>query len=140
RLWDVASGECAGPPLQHRGLVYAIAFSPDGKAVLTGAHDRTARLWDATTGRPLGPPFRHDGNIFSVAFSPDGRSCATAADDGTARLWKVPVPMEGEVERITLWIQVMTGLELDSGGGVHVLDAETWEQRRWHLEELGGPP
>ena len=36
----------------------AVAFSPDGKTVLTGSGDRTARLWDAATGRPIGRPWR----------------------------------------------------------------------------------
>jgi len=48
--------------------------------------------------------------------------------------------MEGEVERISLWIQVMTGSELDASGTVRVLDAKTWNQRRSRLGEFGGPP
>ena len=34
----------------HTGMVYSVAFSPDGKRVLTGSRDNTARVWDATTG------------------------------------------------------------------------------------------
>jgi tetratricopeptide (TPR) repeat protein len=64
-----------------------VAFSPDGKTVLTGSEDRTARLWDATTGRPLGPPMTHLGQVDSVAFSPDGKTVLTGSGDKTARLW-----------------------------------------------------
>ena len=33
---------------------YAVAFSPDGKTVLTGSFDKTARLWTAAEGNPIG--------------------------------------------------------------------------------------
>ncbi|MBI3818319.1 MAG: hypothetical protein HY286_06470 [Planctomycetes bacterium] len=32
---------------RHKSVVAFSAFSPDGKSVVTGSHDRTARLWDA---------------------------------------------------------------------------------------------
>ena len=71
----------------HESPVDAAAFSPDGKIVLTGGDDATARLWDAATGRPIGQPIRHEGVVTSVAFSPDGRTILTGSMDKTARLW-----------------------------------------------------
>ena len=64
-----------------------MAFSPDGKTILTGCWDRTARLWDAATGRPIGQPMRHPDVVWAVAFSPDGKTILTGGQDKTARLW-----------------------------------------------------
>ncbi len=76
-----------GPVLEHWGLVNSVAFSPDGKTILTGSNDRTARLWDAATGRPIGHPLAIPTAVSSVAFSPDGKTILTGCLDGTARLW-----------------------------------------------------
>jgi tetratricopeptide (TPR) repeat protein len=64
-----------------------VAFSPDGKVVLTGSYDHTARLWSAASGKPIASPLRHNGMVRSVAFSPDGKTVITGSDDSTARLW-----------------------------------------------------
>jgi tetratricopeptide (TPR) repeat protein len=64
-----------------------VAFSPDGKTVLTGCQDGTARLWKADTGKPTGPPLRHPAAVGAVTFSPDGRTILTGSSDETARLW-----------------------------------------------------
>jgi WD40 repeat protein len=140
RLWEAATGKPIGAPLMHLEPVWRVAFSPDGKTVLTGSQDRTARLWEAATGKPLGPPLTHRSRVLAVAFSPDSKTVLTGTSDGTARLWPVPAPLHNSADLITLWLSVHTGLELDEAGNAHVLDAQSWRERRQKLAQLGGPP
>jgi WD40 repeat protein len=58
RGWSSNWGERADL-VGHTGAVLAVAFSPDGKRVLTGSRDRTAGLWDAATGRGRDPRGTH---------------------------------------------------------------------------------
>ncbi|HUG89766.1 MAG TPA: protein kinase, partial [Planctomycetaceae bacterium] len=76
-----------GRLILHDGPVIDVAFSPDGRTVLTGSGDGTARLWDAATGAPRGEPLRHQNNVVALAFSPDGETVLTGSLDQTARLW-----------------------------------------------------
>ncbi|MCP4996626.1 MAG: WD40 repeat domain-containing protein, partial [Gammaproteobacteria bacterium] len=69
------------------GSVTAVAFSPDGKTLLSGAGDNTLRLWDAATGRPLRTLQGHTDWVHAVAFSPDGKTLLSGARDKTLRLW-----------------------------------------------------
>ena len=64
-----------------------MAFAPDGKQVLTGSWDKTARLWDAQSGKELRAFTGHADIVGSVAFSPDGKQVLTGSLDKTARLW-----------------------------------------------------
>jgi WD40 repeat protein len=84
-----------------------MAFSPDGKLVVTESFDSTARLWDATNGKPIGPPLWYGDDVCSVDFSPDGKTLVTGRRAfhfaKEARFWEVPAPVPGEAERIALW-------------------------------------
>jgi WD40 repeat protein len=139
-LWDATNGAPIGQPMRHQGKVWAVAFSPDGKMLLTGSVDGTVCLWDAATGKPIGTPLQHPGRVRALVFSPDGKKIATACGDNTARLWELPAPVQGDLERIELWAQVVTGMRLDADGIIHVLAGDTWRQMRQRLDELGGPP
>jgi WD40 repeat protein len=87
--WDAAAGKPIEPFLKHGGDVWAVRFSPDGRTILTGSGDRTARLWDATTGKPLGEPLVHPFEVWSAVFSPDGKLVLTGGRDRQARVWEV---------------------------------------------------
>jgi WD40 repeat protein len=71
----------------HAGPVNSVAFSPDGKTVITGCSDKTARLWDVATGQAVGQTMTHQGSLSDVAFSPDGKTVLTGSRDHTARFW-----------------------------------------------------
>jgi WD40 repeat protein len=88
RLWDAVTGQRKSVAMPHHGSVHSVAFSPDGKTLLTGSVDQTTRLWDTATGQPVGLPLCHqEGIVRAAVFSPDGRQIATASADRTARLW-----------------------------------------------------
>jgi len=73
--------------LLPRGVVEAVALSPDGRVIATGHGDQTLRLWSARTGKPLKVLRGHQGHVDAVAFSPDGKFIASGSTDGTGRLW-----------------------------------------------------
>ena len=66
--------QVAGHHDDHHDTVQCVAFSPDGKAVVTGCWDKTAQRWDTATGKPLGLPILHQSSVVAVAFSPDGKT------------------------------------------------------------------
>jgi hypothetical protein len=64
-----------------------VAFSPDGKRLLSGSRDCTARVWDAERGTEILSLKGHTDLVLSVAFSPDGKRLLTGSLDGTAKVW-----------------------------------------------------
>jgi WD40 repeat protein len=140
RLWDAATGQPRSQPMAHDDQLWAATISADGRRVVTGSWDGTARLWDAATGRPVGAGLPHSGRVWAVAFGADNRTVLTGSEDGKARLWQMPPPLDGSVERVRLWVEVLTGMHLDPDGEARALDAAHWQQSKHRLEELGGPP
>ena len=77
----------------HEDYVISVAFSPDGKTIVSGSLDKTVRLWD-TNGKPIGQPFKgHEEAVYSVAFSPDGKTIVSGSYDKTVRLWTLAWPI-----------------------------------------------
>jgi WD40 repeat protein len=68
-------------------MVYSVAFSPNGKQIVSGSEDNTVRLWDAATGALLQTLAGHSDPVFSVAFSLDGKQVVSGSTDKTVRLW-----------------------------------------------------
>jgi len=71
----------------HTGVVTSIAFSPDGRTLVSGSADKTIRLWSVSTATLLRTLVGHTACVESVALSPDGDSVAAGACDGTIKLW-----------------------------------------------------
>jgi WD40 repeat protein len=97
RLWDVATGAALLTLEGHLDTVHSVAFSPDGKQVVSGSDDHIVRLWDVATGAALQTLEGHSGVVHSVAFSPNGNiahnfstSSNWVAEKGSNILWLPP--------------------------------------------------
>ncbi len=115
-----------------------MAFSPDGKAVLTGSDHKTARLWDAASGAPIGTPLRHEGGVTAVAFSPDGKVVLTGSEDKTARLWELDLPAPDEFDRLQAWVRLRTGKTFDESVVLRTMNPTEMMQARKDFESHGG--
>ena len=76
------------------GVVFSVAWSPDGQRIVTGSDDMTAKVWDAETGRELSTLTGHDGGVLSVSCSPDGQRVVTGSEDQTAKVWDAQTERE----------------------------------------------
>ncbi len=71
------------------GIVWSVAFSPDGKLFATGDSNCVVSLWEATSGREILTCKGHTNRVCSVAFSPNGATLASGSGDKTVRLWDI---------------------------------------------------
>lgn len=98
QVCDAQTGRAAGELIQPHHILWHVAFSPDGRRVLTVTQTRTAQVWDWQTGQPEGQAM---GDVNSAIFSPDGKQVLTMSQDDTARLWSAETglpagpPMQG---------------------------------------------
>lgn len=117
---------------RHGGRVGALAYTPDGKRIVSGSGDGLVRVWDLE-GRLIRKMAGHEGNVFSVAVSKDGKRIVSGAKDGTVRIWDAETG--GEVRRLAGHGSAVRSVAISSDGRrivsggmdktVRIWDAET---------------
>lgn len=68
--------------------INSLAFSPDGKILVSGSDDFSIKLWDVDSGKEL-KSGKHSSRVRTVAFSPDGKLIASGDDSGIIKIWDV---------------------------------------------------
>jgi WD40 repeat protein len=102
RLWPTggaARGKEEPTVVIESGWINALAFAPDGQAVVSGGQDGMLRAWDTSDGKKLREWKGHRGQVTGVAFTPDGKTLAScggyfANESGTVQLWEWPTGKE----------------------------------------------
>jgi WD40 repeat protein/serine/threonine protein kinase len=84
----------------------SVAYSPDGRYLVTGRINGAVQVWDARTGEEVCTLATLDVEIRAVVFSPDGGRLATASPPGQVKLWDATGLNQGQKARRTLSAQV----------------------------------
>ncbi len=73
----------------HTGKIRSLAFSPDGRVLVSASSDRTVMFWDPRTGESLHTVLMHEEPVKSAAFSSTGEFIASVTEGEAARIWCV---------------------------------------------------
>jgi serine/threonine protein kinase len=85
RLWDLTTGQEVRRFGGHTGMVKCLAFTADGKRLLSGSDDKAIRLWEVATGREIHRYSRHAGGITALARVTGPPQFLSASRDQTIR-------------------------------------------------------
>ncbi|MEA5538634.1 WD40 repeat domain-containing protein [Limnoraphis robusta Tam1] len=115
-----------------QGIIWSIAFSPDGKLLATAGEDFTIQLWDIQTGECLQTLNKHTNCVRCVSFTNSGKWLISGSEDRTLRIWDVQTGnclqvFEGHQQQI--WT-----LAIDANDDYIISGSDDFTLKLWHLK------
>jgi WD40 repeat protein len=128
----------------HESVITSVAFSPDGKKIVTGSKDKTARIWNADGSGASVVLKGHEDSVTSVAFSPDGKKIVSGSKDKTARILNAdgsgtPVVLRGHEDAVTSVAFSPDGKKIVTGSGDLFPGSKDETARIWNADGSGAP-
>jgi serine/threonine protein kinase/WD40 repeat protein len=130
----------------HGADVWCVAFTPDGRRIVSSSADASVRVWDTETGNEVQRFEGHDGCVYTVAISPDGRRALSGsgphnlsdleAGGGTVCLWELESGMQlerlestgGGITSVVYGRDGRQALIGSYGGIVRLWDLDNWQE------------
>jgi len=113
-VFDADNGKLISAFPYRQMINYGVAFSPDGRFLLTVGADKLAQIWDLRQRRLAGLLRGHDRSLLSAAWSADGRWIATGDSGGVARIWDADTRCE--LQNIKAQTEFIWSLGFDPAG------------------------
>ncbi|MCL2805708.1 MAG: WD40 repeat domain-containing protein, partial [Treponema sp.] len=88
QILDIESGNEKWTLKGHRGMLFDLAFHPDGKFLASASGDETIRIWNLETGFEIDTLFGHNDVVETLKFNTDGSLLISGSRDRTVRVWK----------------------------------------------------
>ena len=110
-------------------LVAPVAFSPDGRQVVSCSWNWTVCVWDVETGLITAGPFiGHTDRVICVVYSTNGKNILSVSNDGTIRTWNTECGVvDGPIKTVTVPI----GEEVYKAAFSHNRKYIAWARRDW---------
>jgi eukaryotic-like serine/threonine-protein kinase len=139
RLWEAATGRELLTLKPNANWVNTVAFSPNGRWLVTGHSTKPAlKLWDVTTGRELLAFGHNKDTVWAVAFAPDGQRLVSGHKyAGSVSLWDLRRGQEiakqaGHRDEVKAIAYAPNGTLIATASAdrtIKLWDAQTFEER-----------
>ncbi len=117
----------------HYEAVKSVAFTLDGKYLLSGSRDKSIKLWELATGHEIRAYLGHRSTINDIALTPDGKYFVSVSADYTAKLWNIA---SGELVRTFKGhTNYLTSVAISSDGRYLLTGGFDWEVILWSMAD-----
>src|SRR5580704_5173657 len=113
----------------HVNRIWFATFSPDGRSLISGSVDTTARIWDVKTGE-LRHVLNHKDGVGGVSFSPDGKLAVTSSGNAI-KFWDA---VSGREMRTIFSAQPVNNFALSDRGRFLVSGSPSGTADLWNLD------
>ena len=129
-LWNAVTQELI-LRWEHTSYVWSLAWSPDGRYVVSTHGDGSILLWDVVARERVANLSQHSHPVGAVAISPDGKRIASGSEDHSIILWDA---ITGRKEAVLLGLRTrIRGLAFSPNGEWLASSDQNGEIIRWNL-------
>ena len=115
---------------QRPAPMTSIAFSADGRSLVSGSIDKTVKLWDVQTGGVVETFYGHTGWVLSVSISLDCTRIASGSLDHTICLWDIQTGKCYYTIEQQSWVDHISFFSTDPPSLISISGGKVWQ---WDL-------